>query len=50
MRQPHRSEAKYILALEKKIQKNQMMKHKRLLVLIVVRYLINFLKLTRWEK
>lgn len=50
MCQPHGSEAKYVLASEKKIQKKSTMKRKRLIVLVIVRRLINFLKLTWWGK
>lgn len=50
MCQPHGSEAKYVLASEKKIQKESTMKRKRLIVLVIVRRLINFLKLTWWGK
>lgn len=48
MCQPHGSEAKPVSAPEKKIQKESIMKHKRLKVRVTVRQLINFLKVTRW--
>lgn len=50
MCQPHGSEAKLVLASQKKIQKKTTMKHKRLIVLVTVRQLINFLKLIMWGK
>lgn len=48
MCQPHGSEAEHVLASEKNTQKKPMVKHKRFIVLVTVRHLINFLKLTRW--